>query len=198
LYIFAVNCKSSQHDINSGFTKKKIFDLNLREAYGDERFEIDHAPLIADFDGDGKKDIFIAGGFGIIPMENNFGAGFMISVGPGNGPDWLMFQNDIHRRSNICDRMVSVKSPEKPSTISLSPNPASHQVLIHGNEINLSDASCQIFDAMGKKLDVATDSFSASEKGIIWTIDPSISPGIYVVQIMGKDFLKTKKLMVLK
>lgn len=182
----------------NGFTKQRIFDLNLQQVYGDEKFEIDHAPLVADFDGDGKKDIFIAGGHGVIPMENNFGAGFMISIGPGNGPDWLMFQNDIHRRSNVCDRVVSTKTLVKSTGISLSPNPASHYVFIQGNDTDPGNVDLQVFDVTGNKILVRQSDVSYGEKGIIWTIDPAVSPGIYLVQIIVDERIETKKLILMK
>jgi outer membrane protein assembly factor BamB len=81
-----------------------LFQKSLRTDYGDSLFSFDHAPLIADFDRDGKLDVFIAGGHGEYPdFFKDFGRAYMLSVGPGRGPDWLMFQHDVQRRGNACN-----------------------------------------------------------------------------------------------
>jgi outer membrane protein assembly factor BamB len=98
-----------------------IFQKNLRTAYGDSAFEIDHAPLIADFDRDGKLDVFIVGGHGEYPdFYKDFGRAYMLSAGPGHGPDWLMFQRDVQRRGNACnDEATSVLNHPQPNAASL-------------------------------------------------------------------------------
>jgi outer membrane protein assembly factor BamB len=106
-----------------GSNGQPLFQVDLRAEYGDDRFEIDHAPLIADFDGDGLLDVFIAGGYGVIPMDDNFGRAYMMTLGPGHGPEWRMFQHDILRRSNACADPVSAMEVIPPATLALYPNP---------------------------------------------------------------------------
>jgi outer membrane protein assembly factor BamB len=80
-----------------------IWSVDLADHYGNADFALDHAPLVADFDNDDTLDVFIVGGHAEYPaFENNFGRAYMISAGKGNGPDWLMFQNDIRRQSSLC------------------------------------------------------------------------------------------------
>ncbi|HRQ30958.1 MAG TPA: FG-GAP-like repeat-containing protein [Saprospiraceae bacterium] len=182
-----------------GFTRQKIFDLNLREWYGDNRFEIDHAPLIADFDGDGKKDIFIAGGYGVIPMENNFGAGFMISIGPGNGPDWLMFQNDVWRRSNVCHPGTLVAETDLNHNLSVLPNPASQTVLITPSSfLEVSKTTLEIFDFTGRKLDHESGEFDFRENQILWKIAQGIPNGLYILKLSGEGFSSSQKLAIFR
>jgi len=183
----------------NGFTKQKIFDLNLSEYLGDERFEIDHAPLIADFDGDGKKDIFIAGGYGVIPMEDNFGAAFMISAGKGNGPDWLMFQNDVWRRSNVCHPGTPVSEINQNRTFSLLPNPASHTVVITPSSfLEISKTTLEIFDFLGRKLNQEIGEIDHNENQILWSIDSGIPNGLYIIKLSGKGFSSSQKLAIFR
>jgi outer membrane protein assembly factor BamB len=70
----------------------KIYDLEVH--YG-TMFPMDHAPVIADFDGDGTLDICIIGGYGTSSNpENNYGRVYVLSGGNGTGPGWLMFRHD--------------------------------------------------------------------------------------------------------
>lgn len=182
-----------------GQTRKKVFDLNLREIYGDERFEIDHAPLIADFDGDGTKDIFIAGGYGVIPMENNFGAGFMVSVGPGNGPDWLMFQNDIRRRSNICDKQLNVELLVNIEQLTIFPNPAQNSVMLRPEfDMPQSGLTLEVYDVLGRSYYHAKIRPDHQGNQYFWEIDPVIPNGLYILKISGEGFSASEKLAVLR
>lgn len=74
----------------------EIWTCNLETHYG-RTFQIDHAPTIADFNNDGKLDIFIIGGYGTssTPTDNH-GRAYMLTAGIGNGPGWPMFRHDQH------------------------------------------------------------------------------------------------------
>jgi outer membrane protein assembly factor BamB len=72
-----------------------IWNYNLQAHYGNT-FEMDHAPVIADFDGDGKLDIFIVGGHGTSSTpELNHGRAYALSAGDGAGSGWPMFRHDL-------------------------------------------------------------------------------------------------------
>ncbi len=73
-----------------------IWTLDLQAHY-QNTFQIDNAPVIQDFNNDGKLDIFIIGGYGTSDNPtNNHGRGYMISAGNGTGDGWPMFRHDIH------------------------------------------------------------------------------------------------------
>jgi outer membrane protein assembly factor BamB len=73
-----------------------IWSLDL-EAHYQNIFQIDNAPIIEDFNNDGKLDIFIIGGFGSSnPPSNNHGRCYAISAGEGTGNGWPMFRHDIY------------------------------------------------------------------------------------------------------
>jgi outer membrane protein assembly factor BamB len=76
-----------------GDTGQVVWTYNLQAHYG-MTFEMDHAPVIADFNHDGKLDVFIIGGYGVYPPEDNHGRAYALTAGVGSGPEWLMFRHD--------------------------------------------------------------------------------------------------------
>lgn len=130
-----------------------IWNLNLASHFGNPKFGLNHAPLVADFDQDDILDIFIVGGYGVFPPSStNFGRAYMISAGKGNGPEWLMFQRDIHRQSSLCStNTTQIDDKELQSKIKIYPNPGSGMI-----NIDLKD-DCpyvlfEIIDIRGKTL----------------------------------------------
>jgi len=72
-----------------------VWTYDLQAHYGNT-YEIDHAPVIADFNGDGKLDIFVVGGYGTSnPPTNNHGRAYALSAGDGTGPGWQKFRHDL-------------------------------------------------------------------------------------------------------
>ena len=83
-----------------GDTGQLVWSIDLEEEYGDT-YQMDHAPTIADFDNDGKLDIFIIGGFGTSSTpEINHGRAYVLTAGNGTGPGWPMFRHDL--RHSAC------------------------------------------------------------------------------------------------
>lgn len=77
-----------------------VWTYNLENHYGNT-FEMDHAPVIADFDDDGLLDVFIVGGYGTSsPSSANHGRAYALRAGVGTGPGWPMFRHDI--RHSAC------------------------------------------------------------------------------------------------
>ncbi len=78
-----------------GDSGQLLWQYDLGSHYGNT-FEMDNGPVIADFDGDGKLDIFIVGGYGTSTQpQNNHGRGYMLSAGDGTGPGWTKFRHDL-------------------------------------------------------------------------------------------------------
>lgn len=120
----------------NGINGDLLWIVDLAEHYGDPTFSLDNAPLIADFDDDGYLDVFVVGGHAEYPdIHLNFGRAYMISIGPGDGPDWLMFQQDIRRQSSLCPFPysgvgIAEESHNPLSQITVYPNPANSATTI--------------------------------------------------------------------
>lgn len=65
---------------------------------GEEHEELDSAPLVADFDGDGALDVFFVGGRGGSDKPaKNYGRAFCLKAGKGTGPGWTTFHGNERR-----------------------------------------------------------------------------------------------------
>ncbi len=112
----------------SGDDGDEIWTVDLADHYGDVRFDIDHGPLIADFDGDGLLDVFVVGGYTTFPeFENNFGRAYLISTESTGGPEWLMFRRDSVRSGAIeLDiNTATATIPGREDALNIFPNPGS-------------------------------------------------------------------------
>jgi outer membrane protein assembly factor BamB len=78
----------------NGSNGQVIWTCDLQAHYG-MVFEMDHAPVIADLNNDGRLDVFVIGGYGISnPWTNNHGRAYALTAGDGSGPGWPMFRHD--------------------------------------------------------------------------------------------------------
>jgi len=93
-----------------GDSGQVIWTYDLQSEYG-RVFEMDHAPVIADFNGDGNIDVFIVGGYGSSdPPTNNYGCAYALTAGESSQPGWSMFRHDS--RHSGC---ISISSNQPPS-----------------------------------------------------------------------------------
>jgi outer membrane protein assembly factor BamB len=115
-----------------GYQGNLLWTVDLRSDYGQAVFEIDHAPVIADFDEDGLMDIFVVGGHAEYPdVENNYGRAYAVSTGSPGGPEWKMFRRDERRTSCVCDEDVnSLRIDSNEELPNLYFNPISNQFLL--------------------------------------------------------------------
>lgn len=80
----------------SGSSGQLIFEEDLGLMYG-QTFEIDHAPVIGDFNKNGINDVYVVGGHAEYPaIENNYGMGYAFEIG-GTTPSWPMFRYNERR-----------------------------------------------------------------------------------------------------
>lgn len=164
-----------------------IFNQNLRSDYGDSLFSMDHAPLIADFDKDGKLDVFAVGGHAEYPdFFKNFGRAYMLSIGVGNGPDWLMFQNDIWRQSNVCANKTSKIQSEEiiNNRVKIFPNPSYGDIYCELNLDNTATVDVVLYNLQGQTIAKESLSMLASGKHSLQVLTTQqLSPGLYYAEI---------------
>jgi outer membrane protein assembly factor BamB len=166
-----------------------LWSVDLAEHYGDPLFALDHAPLIADFDNDGNIDVFAVGGHAEYPDTHlNFGRAYMISIGPGNGPDWLMFQQDIRRQSSLCKFPFSgVDIPDyrdvKTNQTRVYPNPATESLTLEINTHPSTEKSLKINTINGQLL-YSQENFKNNQ---ITITTNHWQNGLYFYQIQHSD-----------
>ena len=166
-----------------------IFRMDIAANYGNSDYGIDNAPVISDFNKDGSLDAFFVGGWGILSptIDNNFGRAYMVTIGKGNGPDWLMFQRDIRRQSSMCyDYTSGSFASFENHEVLLYPNPSSGLVAI---DSDFSSAEIQVYDFAGRKI---TDQFITNGKSEL----NIPHRGIYLIRIKSDNKIITKKIIV--
>lgn len=162
-----------------------IFNKNLRTDYGDSLYSAQDAPIVADFDNNGTMDVFIAGGYGVIPFANNFGRAYMLSIGQGNGPDWLMFQHDIRRQSNVCDTATTTVSEIGNSlpNFSIFPNPSIGQIKLQFENEKYQNFRIELYDIVGKSLELPSPLIFGTSK-IAYNLN--VADGLYFFKVSDK------------
>jgi outer membrane protein assembly factor BamB len=101
--------------VASGDDGSLVWSYNLRAHYG-RTYSMDHAPVIADFDSDGKLDVFVVGGYGVYPPDDNHGRAYALSGGGGRGPGWPMFRHDL-RHTGMYGRLPGTVVPDDFSVV---------------------------------------------------------------------------------
>lgn len=155
------------------------WEIDLKAHIG-KKFDINHAPLIADFNGDGNMDVFVLGGSTDYPnFSMNYGRAYMISTAAGHGPEWLMFQQDIRRQSNVCNFPVGIPESASNPVVHIYPNPAHDKIHIEG----IGVAQVSVYNTLGQR--IKTQKIDASSSSIQVA---DLSPGIYLIEYIGKQF----------
>jgi outer membrane protein assembly factor BamB len=91
----AFGCDDGILRVLRGDSGQVVWTYDLEAHYG-RAYGMDHAPVIADFDNDGKLDIFIIGGYGTSSEPHlNHGRAYALSAGNGTGPGWPKFRHDL-------------------------------------------------------------------------------------------------------
>jgi outer membrane protein assembly factor BamB len=160
--------------------------------------DVDQGPLVADFDQNGKMDVFTIAGYGsYTPDSLNAGIAFMFEAGNGHCPEWLMFRQDVQRNGYLsqadedssCANVLDLSVHElAPGETWLYPNPTDG--IVHIKMENADHIKIRVTEITGRV--VKEDFFTGDE----FTMDCSDLPaGIYLLTLEGKDGTKVVKVV---
>jgi outer membrane protein assembly factor BamB len=183
-----------------------IWNLNLELHYG-KTYDMDHAPVIADFDGDGLLDVFVVGGYAISdPDTANHGRAYAVRAGEGTGPDWLMFRHDL-RHSACVGEDVSGVDPEPFDAggvrLEAHPNPFTSEVVIRYFAASAGRVRLRVYDVTGRL--VRTLAAGRQEPGwqsVVWggADDTSckLPSGIYFLRLDAHGTSTCRKILLIR
>jgi len=139
----------------NGLNGQVLWNIDFNTMDG-KPYNLDHAPIIADFEKDGLMDLFIIGGYNFEDIRKNYGKAFCFSLGETKGPEWLMFQNNELRTSSICNIPTEIDQPylEKVEPIcfnnfSIDAENIMSFELINNKSINLN---IELYNLLGQKI----------------------------------------------
>ncbi len=137
----------------SGTSPDLIWEINLEDHYGNT-FDIDHAPVLADFNDDGKVDVFIVGGYGTssVPADNH-GRAYALTAGEGNGPGWPMFRHDTYRSAFLDTGGTGSGEEQYPDHVLAAecyPNPFTITIFIRYEIPVAGEADLRLYDLAGR------------------------------------------------
>jgi hypothetical protein len=124
--------------------------------------------------------VFVVGGHTDYPdYSGNFGRGYALSIGRGEGPPWLMFQQNYHRSSSLCQpatNSVRLLADGSVPKMDLYPLPVRDELRIESPGMR----RCVILDAAGRIVAEVQDLHDAA------TVDVASLPrGIYFLLAEG-------------
>jgi hypothetical protein len=182
-----------------------VWDYDLEAHYG-RPYDIDHAPVIADFDLDGKLDLFVVGGYGISsPDSNNHGRAYALRAGDGGGPGWPMFRHDLVHSGRF-ENAASGAVETNAGAVRLdpgSPNPFSTVAAIRYGVRTCGPARLSVYDVAGRLVRTLVDAVvSPGQHVAVWDgcdhDGKRVSPGLYVCRLRAGNEVRTEKLLLIR
>ncbi|PLW94862.1 MAG: hypothetical protein C0592_01595 [Marinilabiliales bacterium] len=178
----------------SGASGANIWEVDLRAHHDSSDFEIDHAPVIGDFDNDNNLDVFIVGGKTYYPdIEYDYGRAYVIDLGMGLSADWPMFRHDVYRSACLCENSFAGIENADAVEFSVFPNPVSEYLFI-SNPDKVMINSVEIYNLNGT-LVYYSDIRSLNDNRRITVSD--LANGVYFIRINTEKGLFGQKFLVL-
>jgi outer membrane protein assembly factor BamB len=176
-----------------GSNGNEIWQLDLKADFGVDTFDIDHAPVIGDFDGNGMLDAFVAGGHTRYPnISNDYGRAYAFSLGDGTGPLWKMFQHDSVRSSHVPgDWAVGIRNYVKGNTFSVDVflRPAERICNIRITLQHAAPLKFCLYDYDGRLILVKNESpLHSGINSYEMDLNPlTLDPGIYILSVQAGE-----------
>ena len=171
-------------------------------------FEVDNAPIIPDFDGDGILDLFIIGGKGRSDTTSytDYGYAFCLSWGVGNGPAWTMFRHDERRTGCLCDTNgLPVATPylslQNEEGLSVYPDPSAGAFNVSFILVQPAALTVSVIDMTGRVVVSATENvYKQGVNNVMFdkAQTAGLSNGIYLIQVRGDGVNAVEHLVISK
>ena len=171
-------------------------------------FEVDNAPIIADFDGDGMLDLFIIGGKGRSDSTsyNDYGYAFCLSWGVGKGPAWTMFRHDDRRTGCLCDTSglplaIPALAARGDASLHVYPDPSAGAFNIGFTLTAPTALTISVLDMTGRVVITYPQQVyeqGANTIGFDMEQTAHLSSGTYLVQLKGNSVYATTRLVIEK
>lgn len=185
-----------------GSLGQPLWEIDLEAHYGNE-FDMDHAPVIADLDGNGKLDVFVVGGHAESSQPgNNHGRAYALTAGEGTGPGWPMFRHDERHSGCFYGYQTGTGSGRAagPGRLVISPNPSSGSICACFSLEEPANVRLSVFDVSGR-LAGATDlgllSEGDHEAMLCSGADRGLPAGQYLVMMDAGGLVFTARALVL-
>ncbi len=169
-----------------------LWIVDLAEHYGED-FDINHAPVIGDFNNNGFLDVFVVGGKSFAEMENNYGRAYAIQVGMGTGPEWPLFQNNIRRTASLCDDIpTKAKIFKEIMDLHIFPNPIKSGEYLYINISKITENPIvKIANISGRIL------YSQKIEHNVIKIQLNIEAGVYFATVENdSDIYNARKIVI--
>lgn len=169
----------------------------------DSGYPIGNAPITADFDNDGWKEVFCIGGRGYSDTIGNYGKAYAVKAGPGAGNGWTMFRHDPYRTGYQYGGQSGIPENNQASANSFYymtnyPNPFNNFTTINFILAKPGTITLEIYDILGRKIETLHKGFKpAGQNQAIWNSQDRTS-GIYFYKLRTSNFTETKKLLLIK
>lgn len=190
----------------------RSFDFNAyaHNILGDTSsiFEVDNAPIIADFDNDGVLDLFIIGGRGRSDSTTYQDNGYALCLnwGTGKGPAWTMFRHDQRRTACLCDSLglplnVRNETTASATQMNIAPNPVSGAFNILFDAAESENVSLTVMDISGKVVWQKNNYQAQRGSNTIRITNEEVNTlpaGMYFVTLRSSVINETQKLVIQK
>ncbi|MCX6245363.1 MAG: FG-GAP-like repeat-containing protein [Bacteroidetes bacterium] len=176
----------------------KKWILDLAAEYGDT-LDIDHAPVIGDFDGDGKLEGFVVGGFTDYPnISNDYGRAYCFSLGDGTTPPWPMFQHDVERSSCLKPDWhvgIPAQANTREIIVNAAPNPFHDNLRIRVSLSHPGPVRMDLCDLSGRFIQQLVNNNIHSGDFVyeISFLPGEPAPGTYLLKVSSGKLTKTIK-----
>jgi outer membrane protein assembly factor BamB len=177
-----------------------LWELDLQAHYGNT-YDIDHAPVTGDFDGDGSMDVFVIGGYGTSSSPaDNHGRAYMISAGDGQGPGWSMFRHDRFRSGCLTGGGTGIEgAPDHVPglTFLCAPNPCTSSSSVVFSLPEPCQVSISVYDLTGRRMSASNAVPLGKGENRLMLDTAGLIPGVYFVRVSAGDQTASGRLLVI-